>query len=98
MLELSTLTIGPILQTSCPTTDSAVAYKINNASRFFEGAYKCNLRLSGRNKKAKMALPTYVRTDMWFHLSLEASQGWIQSAIKNSTCSVLAGRQQRCPT
>lgn len=46
-----------------------------------------------------MALPTYVMTDMWFRLSLEASQGRIQSAIKNSTtCSSLVRRQQRCQT
>lgn len=46
-----------------------------------------------------MALPTYVRTDMWFRLSLEASQGRIQNAIKNSTtCSSLVGRQQQRQT
>jgi len=79
--------------------DSAIVCKINNAFRFFEGAYKCNLTLSGRNKKTEIALPTYVRTDMWFCLSLEASQGRIQSAIKNSTtCSSLVGRQQKCQT
>lgn len=81
--------------------DSAVAYEINNASRLFEGAYKCNLILSRRNKKKnnEMALPTYVRTDMWFRLSLEASQGRIQNAIKNSTtCSSLVGRQQQRQT
>lgn len=50
-----------------------------------------------KKQKTEMALPTYVRTDMWSRLSLEASQGQILSAIKNSTpCSSLAGKWQRC--